>query len=565
MPNVSSGTTTSSSSSTSSGSTTLQVVTDTARGQGVLVTEAGARLDISAVEDDGTTASCSDPVGVALVNDTTSGLSASSTKTAIIAGTRKDGTPGAWAYASGKIQGVIDEDSGALTSCLPPTDERDRTLRGPFGWIYHVMGVSEDGKIIIGYAENKKGFSWGSYTIDPGTTVGVYWQVSHHPRRPFLMVSRAHVIGVLETGTQPGSKKGHHWLNWVYRHWLELLKKFFLNYYTDYLVMVDKDGVHFDSAMNVYLVSGTDQDDQAAVATIDKQGAITIKETTTQANVDLLPASITTAASSVAQGSSLAVTLTVKNLQSGAVTQSFGVDFYLALSSTFSPGTDSHLGSATVNGIGGSSSAAVNASLTIPSLGADSNQDIYIYAVVDSAGVVTETDTTNNTSTATTAAIVLVYDSSNASRAYKVLLQTYAPTGSGSVDTAIGLWRQTSSSTATSIASVNSMGAGPGFASLDLSSTPLTPGTYSVVVISWSNYGGYAMSARTPNVAASTFSTSLSSNSQDPYEPDDTPQIYPITSNLTSLPTAPAALPVGSVLNRYSAAGDWDWFTFTLP
>ena len=99
----------------------------------------------------------------------------------IIIGTRADGNPGAWGFSGGKILAVIDEDTGAATSSLPQTDDHDGTFRGQFGWTYRVMGVSEDGKIIIGYAENKKGFSRGRFTIDPGTTVGIYWKASIIP------------------------------------------------------------------------------------------------------------------------------------------------------------------------------------------------------------------------------------------------------------------------------------------------------------------------------------------------------------------------------------------------
>ena len=290
------------------------------------------------------------------------------------------------------------------------------------------------------------------------------------------MVSRAHIIGTFDAShMQNVDKHVRHWMDWVKKHIMDQLKWFLLDFLTDYLVMVDKDGVHFDSTNNVYLVSGIDQDDLPAVATIDKKGNITITETTSQGQIDLVPSSLTYTGSSVAQGGSLPVTLTVQNLQSGSVSQSFGVDFYLALTGTFSPSTDSHVGSATVSGIGGSTSTTVNATLTIPSLGSTINQAVYIYAQVDAAGVVTETDKTNNVSTTATAATVLVYDSTNASRTYKVLLETYAPTTSSgtAVDTGMGLWLQTSSTTASNKASANAMGAGPGYAVIDTTSSPL--------------------------------------------------------------------------------------------
>jgi hypothetical protein len=220
-----------------------------------------------------------------------------------------------------------------------------------------------------------------------------------------------------------------------------------------------------------------------------------------------------------------------------------------------------------MSGIGGSSSTAVNASLTIPNLGSNSNQAVYIYAQVDAAGVITETDKTNNLSTTGNAATVLVYDGTNASRTYKILLETYAPTGSGSVDTGIGLWVKATSTTAVNVASANASGPGPGYAQIDTTSAPLVPGTYYVLVISWSpNNGPYAMAVRTANVVRQSFTASLASNALDPFEPDDTPTVGSLTAALNpTLPTAPVTMKVGSMVNRYSDNGDWDWFTFTLP
>jgi hypothetical protein len=241
------------------------------------VTQNGTRLDISAVEDDGTTAKCTQAAALASFQGSGTGSG-----DVLIIGTRGDGQPGAWTYSAGKVQSVIDEDSGKLTSMLPPSNERDGTFKGRFGWTYQVMGISEDGKIIIGYALNKNGFSWGKFTIDPGTTIGVYWRVSRHPFRPFFLASRAQIIGTLDLSKLPGAGKGrHHWTNMILRRLLGDFKWFLLDYLSSYLIMVDKNGVHFDSTNNDYLVSGTDQDDDPAIATIDLKGNITITPQTT--------------------------------------------------------------------------------------------------------------------------------------------------------------------------------------------------------------------------------------------------------------------------------------------
>jgi len=257
--------------------TALSLTTDASRNQAILVTQSGSRIDITAVTDDGTTASAAEAVGLAMVDEGTGARSLSSSGQAIIIGVRSDGKPGAWAYSGNKIQAVIDEESGTLTSVLPECADHDGTFRGRFGWVYILRGISEDGKIIVGYAYNQHGFSYGRYQVAAGTTIGVYWRVSKHPHRPFFLVSRAHIIGTFDQSRLQGAgKKIRHWVDWVMKHILDQLKLYLLDYLTSYLIMVDKDGVHLDSSNHVYLVSGTDQDGQAAIATIDQNGGITI-------------------------------------------------------------------------------------------------------------------------------------------------------------------------------------------------------------------------------------------------------------------------------------------------
>ena len=197
---------------------------------------------------------------------------------AIIVGTRSDGNPGVWVYSSNRMQSVIDEDSGQATCRLGDTDEQNGVFRGQFGWVYHVQGAS--GSLIVGYAENKKGFISRNVQVDPGTTIGVYWRVSRHHSRPFYMASHAHIIGVLDLAKLPVSHRGFtHAVEKAFQHALDQLKFLLINYLSSYLVMVDKGGVSFDSVNNVYLVTGTDQDGQPAVASIDQKDTITIIET----------------------------------------------------------------------------------------------------------------------------------------------------------------------------------------------------------------------------------------------------------------------------------------------
>jgi hypothetical protein len=281
---------------------------------------------------------------------------------------------------------------------------------------------------------------------------------------------------------------------------------------------------------------------------------------------DLRPGAISFTGTAVADGTNLDVSLPIQNLQSTAVSAAFDVDFYLALTSAFSPSTDTKLATvALTSGVPGSSSVTLGASLSIPEL--NINQVVYIYAVVDARGVMTETDETNNMSTAANAASVLVYDDENASRTYPVILETYSPSGSSTADTSMALYKDDGLGTITSakyMEAVNPMGPGPGFAMIDKSASPLLPGTYYVVVVSWSpNNGPYAMAAKIAGIGNVAF-VDLTSNTEDTYEPDESPNTWPLTLN-KPIPGAPAILRVDSALNRYSANLDYDWFKLFLP
>jgi hypothetical protein len=291
-------------------------------------------------------------------------------------------------------------------------------------------------------------------------------------------------------------------------------------------------------------------------------------------NVDLAPGTLSCAVSSVSDGGTLSVSLTLDNLQPGSPAESFSVDFYLSLSSSFVPLSDPRIGTASVpaGSPAGNSATAVPVTLSIPA-GA-LNQAVYIYAIVDAAGAVTETSKTNNTSAVLNAAVVLVYDSSNSLRTFHILLETYPPASGSTADTLMAVYKDIAG-TAMYQGLVFNGSPGGGYAAIDAGA--LTTGTYYVVVKAWTA-GPYAMAVRTGNIDHRSFSP-LAGNAQDTYEPDNTPQIWPVTQDLgptaitlppgqtEPLPVAPLTMPVGRMANRYAGTtpADWDWFTFTLP
>ena len=292
-------------------------------------------------------------------------------------------------------------------------------------------------------------------------------------------------------------------------------------------------------------------------------------------SIDLRPGMMTFTGDYVADGTNLSVTLPVEN-QGSAAAPAFTIHFYLALTSAFSPSTDTDLGTVSAaSGVPRNSTVTINASLAIPELNV--NEVRYIYAMVDSTGAVAESDETNNQSTTDAAAAVLVYDDEipSISRTYAIVLQTYLGSDpsktTGSTDTLMALYRD-NNPVATYLTSA--IEGGTDFSTIDRSSTPLAPGTYYVVVLSSNpNNGPYALSVRTGNISSSDLPrfVDLTSNTQDTWEPDETPNTFPKEQD-KSIPTKPDPVKVGSALNRYSAyvegppqVYDWDWFIFVLP
>jgi hypothetical protein len=278
--------------------------------------------------------------------------------------------------------------------------------------------------------------------------------------------------------------------------------------------------------------------------------------------VDLTPGAMAFTGTAVADGTTLDVSLPIQNLQSTAVSAAFDVDFYLAFTSAFSPSTDTKLATvAHSSGVPGSSSVTLGASLLIPDT-LNVNQVVYIYAVVDAGGAVTETDETNNMSTAATATPVLVYDDDNASRTYPVILETYSPSGSSMADTVMGLYRDDAGSA--TVLQVDTDTSVPYYSLIDRTASPLAPGTYYAVVTNWlPDVGPYAMAVKTAGIDNVAFAD-LALNTEDTYETDDTPQVWPVSLNTTA-PVNPVPMKVGTMVNRYSGASDWDWFKFVLP
>jgi hypothetical protein len=280
--------------------------------------------------------------------------------------------------------------------------------------------------------------------------------------------------------------------------------------------------------------------------------------------VDLVPSSITYSVPDVLQNagtsSPLPVSLTIRNLQSGSVSKTFSVDFYLTLSSTFLPSTDALVGSASVAGIGGNASIVVAPSLNIPSGVSNSlitNNCVYIYAVVDPAGVTGDINTSNNISTPATAAVVLVY---GPSPTYTVTVETYAGSGSGTNNTELTLYQYVSGTTVLYQGDNKPLGSGQYGA---LPALTLPSGTYYALVSPVAGSSGpYAINVRTANIDQ----VRVPDLSTDPSTGNDNALTLGTLSSYSGPPPGNGqAMIVGNAVSWYLASGTRDWFTFTLP
>jgi len=259
-------------SAAATGSESLSVVNDAAGNQAAYMSEAGTRIYVqTGPGPDGPAVRCTFASGFASIQQT--GDPDSLPVKALVVGQRDDGAAGVWEILSdNSIYLVQNDQTGAKGLLAPAQAQFPKGMDIGFGWVYHATAVSEDGKIIVGYAENAKGFTVGRFSIPAGTTVGVYWKVHRSPNGKHSQVSSPFVIGTWQTPNTPRGFQAHFAI--PFPSFLTQLKIFFLGELQSYLIMAT--AVHYDQADKDYVVTGTDQEGEAATATISKNGSIVI-------------------------------------------------------------------------------------------------------------------------------------------------------------------------------------------------------------------------------------------------------------------------------------------------
>jgi hypothetical protein len=529
----------------------LSVITVAGRNQAVFVNERGVQTDIVDTEPDGTVVAC---IQASSLVDTR-GVPGFGAVKALITGTGSDGGAGVWAvYSNDTIHPVFSEGARGATSRLPESDDHDMDFHKGQGWKYSVTATSADGKMIVGNATNDKGFSRGPYSVAPGTTVGVYWRVSYVKDGPNLSVARARVIGVIDPSKLPhpqghGSRFSR---DSTRTRMLASLQLFFLGYYSAYLVMADS--VSFDQTKNLYVVSGTDQDDVAANATIDAKNLIAIAEAATSAP-NLAVSSVMVPGAPVTKTAAWALGATVTNSGSAASASST-LTYQISTTSTLDTSATT-IGTSTIPAVpaGQSYTDTFSTTYSIPQSGTH-----WIFVTTGSS--------------TSSASVAVIYD--------RIFIDTFAPNASvGTMPgTFISLFGANGDTTPNdpneygtapaysvdgSVAIAEADGAGF-FATLDYS-TGLAPGTYYVRIRgeTSSQIGPYVARFLTLNLGDApptpgTYPTLTS----DPY-----PAFAGYNSG-TGVPSNPVLVSLGpppseADFNRYLNASDMDWFKLVLP
>jgi hypothetical protein len=297
---------------------TLSVENDLVRGQAIFVNEEGERIDIAASDDDGM-ARCVEATDIIVIEGGSSARAASHRRIkAVVIGRRHDGRPGIWQITTKNEVEPVEMPTGKKSASLPDSDDVGGKIGGLFGWSYTPVAgeIGRDGELfVVGVAENLEGRRIWRWTIEAGTTVGVYWTLRLTDDGGYVIATLARVVGVpfswqgwnkKEISTAVTSPKGD-CVN--YRLWsiLTSLRLFFLAWYDNYLTdlpgftsihekeleekdpgkeiekevvkkvtkTTTKDVLTYDPVQDAYIVIGFDKDAAMVEATIPAIGLIT--------------------------------------------------------------------------------------------------------------------------------------------------------------------------------------------------------------------------------------------------------------------------------------------------
>ncbi len=537
---------------------TLSIDTDTGRTQGVYINEKGLYIDIESIdESSGEVFKCIEAVDIAVLTPPESPEDTPDTAVkAIIVGKREDGLPGIWEiHKDDSIHSPWNEETENRTSVLPDSAERMNYLKNSFGWTYEVAGISDDGKMVIGNAVHEEGFTRGKWTIDPGTTVGVYWRLWKPDADIEYSVSRARVIGIKKAPFPYGHEKRRP--DFRSRR-LNRLRLFFLDWFETYLT--EAESINYDEENEMYLVRGTDQSGTTATAGIDfRRGVLTInQDTEPETGPDLTITSITVPDTSKLPSDIWELGARVSNIDDTADSGESTLKYYLSTDEVLDITEDTLIGSKSIGSIPAGSyiDDVWSTSFSIDVIGT-----WYIFAVADADSEIEESSEDNNY---LSGIVSIISDSS------RIVIETFSPTGlyTTYTDTCIAVFD--SNGDPAPETPYDDAGA----LSADDNSNPshllysyidfpdgLSPGTYYIKVrgSSSNQIGPYGIRiVSEPSTSYSYFTETNPAESPwiDSYESDD--------SMTDGVPDSPVNIGVGGIYNRALADSDIDWYVLTV-
>lgn len=550
--------------------TTPTLENDSQRGLVVYVSETGRRFDVVSEEPDGSTSACVEAFGLAPAPSNAEDTAAPADR-GIVFGRRSDGTAGIWViHPDGTVTGAGLEDAESLSSRLPGCPDRDGFVDGRFGWTYHVTGWATDGTrtIAVGYVENELGFHRGPWSVEPGTTLGVYWWILRRPRDHRVVVSRARVIGILGfDGHRPPRDRWHPEHE---RRRLRGLRQFLAGLYDAYFTIVDDDGARWDAALQVFVVKGTDQDDQRATATIDSRNRITITPDASTDEPDLSISAVSAPGEPVRIQDSWPLGATVANLGAADIMNAL-VSFRLSDNGILDA-TDPSIGEASTGPILAGASVEVDCPTAVS---IDNPGTHWVFAVVDPANAVAELNEDNNRLGVPVPVryprlIIDTYPPYDGPGSVKTFLSLFDSAGDPTHDVNPTLWNDDtdpwSVDGAVAIAEASTGNYLDGrYARIDYDRPleGLAPGTYYVRARARLSTlsGPYAIRVLlAPDEDYTGWQFGSYNTTDTPYEVDNNPASGGVPNRPVSI-TADAS----TGLNRYLTAGDVDWFVLVLP
>ncbi|MBB6482402.1 Ig domain-containing protein [Spirochaeta isovalerica] len=262
-------------------STEPEIIVDSDRNVAVFRGSDGVSIDIESDDEElDKTVKCVTPLQSIIFPENQVSRNASSQRSlkSIVIGKSDDGETGIWlVFNDGTVRNPINEETGKRTSRFRGVSQEDgegflgNDIRAFLGWTYHPEIISEDGKIIGGYAYNESGFDKHRIFIAPGSQAGLYWRLHERSDGSYIL-TRPNVIGVKEIGEDLLSR-------FLWRI-LSRLKLLFLDSLDNYLINVTE--ITSGDVEGTYEINGSDKDNQQSKALVNLWNVLSIETVNNQ-------------------------------------------------------------------------------------------------------------------------------------------------------------------------------------------------------------------------------------------------------------------------------------------